>query len=125
MAKEQVERLGVRTPGVLTPVQHLSGGNQQKVLVGKLLVTRPEVLILDEPTRGVDVGAKAEIHRLIVELARQGIGVLMISSDLAEVLALADRVLVMRDGGLAGELDRAQATEEAVMRLAVGGAASA
>jgi len=88
-------------------------------------VTRPEVLILDEPTRGVDVGAKAEIHRLIRELARQGIGVLMISSDLAEVLALADRVLVMRDGGLAGELDRAQATEEAVMRLAVGGAASA
>lgn len=125
MAKEQVERLGVRTPGVLTPVQHLSGGNQQKVLVGKLLVTRPEVLILDEPTRGVDVGAKAEIHRLIVELARQGIGVLMISSDLSEVLALADRVLVMRDGRLAGELDRAQATEEAVMRLAVGGAASA
>lgn len=125
MAKEQVERLGVRTPGISTPVQHLSGGNQQKVLVGKLLVTRPEVLILDEPTRGVDVGAKAEIHRLIVELARQGIGVLMISSDLSEVLALADRVLVMRDGRLAGELDRAQATEEAVMRLAVGGAASA
>lgn len=125
LAQEQVRRLAVRTPGTDTPVQQLSGGNQQKVLVGKFLVTRPKVLILDEPTRGVDVGAKAEIHRLIGELAREGMAVLVISSDLPEVLALADRILVMSDGRLAGELDRARASEEAVMRLAVGGAAYA
>lgn len=125
LAEEQVKRLAVRTPGTETRVQHLSGGNQQKVLVGKFLVTRPQVLILDEPTRGVDVGAKAEIHRLIGQLARDGMAVIVISSDLPEVLALADRILVMSDGRLVGELDRAEASEESVMRLAVGGAVHA
>lgn len=124
LAGRQVDRLQVRTPGISTPVQHLSGGNQQKVLVGKFLVSKPRVLILDEPTRGVDVGAKAEIHRLIGQLAEQGMAVLMISSDLPEVLALADRILVMREGRLAGELSRAEATEESVMRLAVGTSAT-
>lgn len=120
LAQAQVERLGVKGPGIDAPARSLSGGNQQKVLVGKFLAARPELLILDEPTRGVDVGAKAEIHRLIVDLAEQGLGILMISSELPEVLALADRVLVMREGRVAAEFDRAQATEEAIMAAAVG-----
>lgn len=120
LADEQVRRLQVRTTGVSALVENLSGGNQQKVLVSKFLVTRPRVLILDEPSRGVDVGAKAEIHRLIGELADQGMAVLMISSDLPEVLTLADRIVVMRDGRTAGELSREEATEESIMRLAVG-----
>lgn len=120
LAQEQVQRLRVKANSVSQPAQSLSGGNQQKVLVGKFLVTQPKVLILDEPTRGVDVGAKAEIHRLIGELAEQGIAVLMISSDLPEVLALADRVVVMRDGRVAGELSRSEMSEEAIMHLAVG-----
>ncbi|MBO8141192.1 MAG: sugar ABC transporter ATP-binding protein [Firmicutes bacterium] len=120
LARRQVERLQVKTPSVNSAVQNLSGGNQQKVLVGKFLIARPKVLILDEPTRGVDVGAKAEIHRLIVDLAAQGMAVLVISSDLPEVLALADRVIVMRAGQVAGELSRDEATEESIMRLAVG-----
>ena len=120
IAQEQVRRLRVKANSVTQAAKSLSGGNQQKVLVGKFLVTRPQVLILDEPTRGVDVGAKAEIHRLIGELAAQGMAVLMISSDLPEVLALADRVVVMRDGRVAGELSRSEMSEEAIMRLAVG-----
>lgn len=120
LAAAQVERLGVKGPGLRAPVQSLSGGNQQKVLVGKFLVARPRLLILDEPTRGVDVGAKAEIHRLILDLAEQGLGILMISSELPEVLALADRVLVMREGEIAAEFDRAAASEEAIMAAAVG-----
>ena len=96
----------------------LSGGNQQKVLIAKWVATTPRVLLLDEPTRGVDVGAKAEIHRKIQQLASEGLAVLVVSSDLPEVLTLADRVLVMREGRLRGELPGAQATEEAVMHLA-------
>ena len=96
----------------------LSGGNQQKVLIAKWVATAPRVLLLDEPTRGVDVGAKAEIHRKIQQLASEGLAVLVVSSDLPEVLTLADRVLVMREGRLRGELPGAQATEEAVMHLA-------
>ena len=96
----------------------LSGGNQQKVLIAKWVATTPRVLLLDEPTRGVDVGAKAEIHRKIQQLASEGLAVLVVSSDLPEVLTLADRVLVMREGRLRGELPGAEATEEAVMHLA-------
>jgi ABC-type sugar transport system ATPase subunit len=96
----------------------LSGGNQQKVLIAKWVATTPRVLLLDEPTRGVDVGAKAEIHRKIQQLASEGLAVLVVSSDLPEVLTLADRVLVMREGRRRGELPGADATEEAVMHLA-------
>ena len=88
------------------PVAELSGGNQQKVVLSKWLMSKPRIMILDEPTRGVDVGAKAEVHRLIGALAAQGIAMLMISSELPEVLAMSDRVLVMREGRLVAELDR-------------------
>jgi len=100
----------------------LSGGNQQKVVLGKWLVRPPRLIILDEPTRGIDVGAKAEIYRLLVELARAGTSILLISSEMEEVLGLSHRVGVMHDGRLAGVLDRAKATQEAVIRLATGGA---
>ena len=122
LAQQQVERLQVRTESVDKPVEQLSGGNQQKVLVGKYLLTRPKVLILDEPTRGVDVGAKAEIHRLVAELAGQGLGILLISSELPEVLSLADRILVLHEGRLVEELARDEATEERIMMAAVGSA---
>ena len=102
------------------PVGELSGGNQQKVSLAKWLLTQPRVLILDEPTRGIDIGAKAEVHRLMGELAAQGIAILMISSDLPEVLALSDRVLVMREGRLTGEFSRDEATQENIMAAATG-----
>ena len=100
----------------------LSGGNQQKVALGRWLATGPRILLLDEPTQGIDVGAKAEIYRLIEELAGQGLALLMISSELPEVLGLSDRVGVMHEGRLAGILTREQATPEAVMALALGDA---
>jgi ABC-type sugar transport system ATPase subunit len=100
----------------------LSGGNQQKVVLGKWLVSRPRLIILDEPTRGIDVGAKAEIYRLLVDLVRAGSSMLLISSEMEEVLGLSHRVGVMHDGRLAGVLDRAQATQQTVIRLATGGA---
>ena len=99
----------------------LSGGNQQKIVLAKWLATRPRLIILDEPTRGIDVGAKAEIHRLLVELARSGTSILLISSEMEEVLGLSHRVGVMHDGRLAGVLGRSEATQEAVIRLATGG----
>jgi ribose transport system ATP-binding protein len=116
-----IERLRVRTPSPQQPVALLSGGNQQKVVYGKWLAREPKVLILDEPTRGVDVGAKAEIYALIDELAGRGVAVWMITSDMEELLGMADRVVVMHEGRLAGELDRDRLTEENVMRLATGG----
>jgi ribose transport system ATP-binding protein len=122
-AAAMCERLNVRTPNIRQTVGLLSGGNQQKVVLARWLYRGPRVLILDEPTRGVDVGAKSEIYAIMDELARQGIVVLMISSDLEEVLGMSDRVLVMHEGRLAGELPRSELSEEAVMRLATGGAA--
>jgi ribose transport system ATP-binding protein len=107
-------------PGLDAEVVTLSGGNQQKVVLGKWLLTRPRVLLLDEPTRGVDVGAKAEIYKLVRALADDGHAVLMASSDLPEIVRLADRVLVLREGRLAGELTRAEASEHAILQLAVG-----
>ena len=115
-------RLNVRTPSVQQVVGLLSGGNQQKVVLAKWLSRTPRLLILDEPTRGIDVGAKTEIYGLMDGLAGQGLGILMISSDLEEILGMSDRVLVMHEGSLAGELSRAELTEEAVMHLATGGA---
>jgi ribose transport system ATP-binding protein len=96
----------------------LSGGNQQKVVLAKWLLANPKILIVDEPTRGIDVGAKSEVHTLLRELSSQGTAVIVISSDLLEVLAVADRVLVMREGRISGELRGREATEEKVMRLA-------
>lgn len=120
-----VSRLRVRTPSFRQRTGLLSGGNQQKVLLAKWLAVQPAVLIVDEPTRGVDIGTKAEIYTLFDELVREGIAILVISSDLPEVLALADRILIMRHGRLSGELTRAEATEEKVMHLAaIGSAAS-
>ena len=100
------------------PIINLSGGNQQKVLIARWLMTKPRILILDEPTRGIDVGAKAEIHKLITELAGQGVAILMISSELPEVLGMSDRVLVMHEGHMTGILDRKDANQVSVMELA-------
>ena len=113
-------RLAIRAPSVDLAVAKLSGGNQQKVMLSKWLNTNPAILILDEPTRGVDVGSKAEVHAIIGELAAEGIGVIVISSDLPEVLALSDRVLVMREGRQMAILDRAEADQELVMTAAMG-----
>jgi rhamnose transport system ATP-binding protein len=113
-------RLAIRAPSVDLPVSKLSGGNQQKVMLSKWLNTNPSILILDEPTRGVDVGSKAEVHAIIGELAAEGIGVIVISSDLPEVLALSDRVLVMREGRQMTILDGAEADPETVMNAAMG-----
>lgn len=116
--EDMVRRLRVKTPGLYEPIENLSGGNQQKVLVGRWLLTAPRILILDEPTRGIDVGAKAEIHRLIGELAQQGVAILMISSELPEVLGISDRVMVMHEGRVTGILNRAEANQVSVMELA-------
>ena len=114
MAEEGVLRFGVKTSSVDEIAGRLSGGNQQKIVLGKWLANNPKLLILDEPTRGIDVGAKAEIHRLMGELAGAGVAILMISSELPEVLGMSDRVLVMREGRLVAEFDRARATSETV-----------
>ena len=117
VSNARVSELFIKTDGLAARVETLSGGNQQKVVIGKWLTTKPKVLIVDEPTQGVDVGAKAQVHRLLRELAGNGFGVLMISSDLPEVLSLSHRILVMRQGKIAGELPGG-ATAEDVMRLA-------
>jgi rhamnose transport system ATP-binding protein len=125
LASEGVKRFSVKTSSLEQIAGKLSGGNQQKIVLGKWLANRPKLLILDEPTRGIDVGAKAEIHRLMGELAAQGLAILMISSELPEVLGMSDRVLVMREGRLVAEFDRAAATFEAVGAAMMGGASSA
>jgi len=115
-----VNALQVRTPSIEQKVLNLSGGNQQKVVIAKWLALRPKILIMDEPTRGVDIGAKAEVHGLMHQLAADGVAILMISSELPEIIYMSDRILVMRQGRIAGELTRAEATQEAVMALATG-----
>jgi rhamnose transport system ATP-binding protein len=122
LARETVVRFGVRTSGIEQVVGRLSGGNQQKIVLGKWLAAKPRVLILDEPTRGIDVGAKAEIHRLMGELAGRGLAILMISSELPEVLGMSDRVLTMREGRIVAEFTRAEATQERVAAAMMGGA---
>jgi rhamnose transport system ATP-binding protein len=116
---QQLTRLQVKSDGVRRPAATLSGGNQQKLVLGKWLASRPRVLILDEPTRGIDVGAKSQFHHLIRQLAEQGLAILLISSDLPELLALSDRVVVMRQGQCVGEYSRAEATPEKVLKLAL------
>ena len=112
------DALRVKTPDMHERVENLSGGNQQKVLIGRWLLTKPKILILDEPTRGIDVGAKAEIHKLITRLAGEGVAVIMISSEMPEVLGMSDRIMVMHEGRVTGFLDRAEADQVKIMELA-------
>jgi ribose transport system ATP-binding protein len=121
-AAEMRRRLAIKSGDLEQRVVTLSGGNQQKVVLGKWLAQRPRVLLLDEPTRGIDVVAKEEVYRLIESLAAEGMAILMISSELQEIIGISDRVLVMHEGRLAGELKREQLSEEAVMQLATGSA---
>jgi inositol transport system ATP-binding protein len=118
LAEGMAAKLRVKTPNLHETVENLSGGNQQKLLIARWLLTKPRILILDEPTRGIDVGAKSEIHRLITGLAAEGVAVLMISSELPEVLGMSDRIMVMHEGHVSGFLDRAEATQVKIMDLA-------
>ncbi|MGK6316652.1 sugar ABC transporter ATP-binding protein [Neorhizobium sp. DT-125] len=120
-AQRMIKMLQIKTPNTEMIVENLSGGNQQKIVLAKWLLGDLKLLILDEPTRGIDVGSKSEIHKLMTEFARQGLAILMISSELPEVLGMSDRVVVMSEGRVAGELTRGEATQESVMRLATGG----
>jgi ribose transport system ATP-binding protein len=116
-----LQTMRVRYSRLGQPISHLSGGNQQKIVLARWLMShRPKLLILDEPTRGIDVGAKAELYKLIVELADQGAGILLASSDMNELLNLSHRVLVFRQGEIVGELDREELEQEAILRLAMG-----
>jgi ribose transport system ATP-binding protein len=122
LTRDTISRMQIRTPSPRQTTGLLSGGNQQKVVLGKWLARRPKVLICDEPTRGVDVGAKSEIYALLDRLACEGVAILMISSDLEEIIGMSDRVLVLHEGRFAGALPRTALSEEAVMHLATGGA---
>ncbi|EAC5558559.1 sugar ABC transporter ATP-binding protein, partial [Listeria monocytogenes] len=115
------ERLRIKTMSAQNLASELSGGNQQKVVLAKWIGVGPKVLILDEPTRGVDVGAKREIYQLMNELAERGIAILMVSSDLPEVLGVSDRIIVLHEGKISGELSRQEATQEKIMTYATGG----
>jgi ABC-type sugar transport system ATPase subunit len=114
------DRLRVKTSSLAAPVSSMSGGNQQKVVIAKWLARGGRLLIVDEPTRGVDVGAKAAIHHLLDELASQGVAIMLISSELPEVIGVSSRIMVMREGKVVGEVPRAQATQEKVLRLMAG-----
>ena len=118
--KEEKSRLDIKSPSMYQLIKLLSGGNQQKVLVSRWLLTSPDILILDEPTRGIDVGAKAEIHRLMSKLAQEGKAIIMISSELPEILGMSDRILVMHEGRVGGIFERKEATQESIMQAATG-----
>ena len=113
-----IKAMRIKTPNSSTKIRSLSGGNQQKVILGRWLLTEPEILLLDEPTRGIDVGAKYEIYQLIIELASKGKAVIMVSSEMPELLGICSRILVMSGGRLAGELSAEEATQEEIMKLA-------
>ncbi len=115
-----MKKLRIQTPSLVRLVKYLSGGNQQKVVLAKWLATRSKIFILDEPTRGIDVGAKQEIHRLIDEMVKEGIPILMISSELPEILGMSDRVYVMHEGRISAEYSRGEATQEKILRSAMG-----
>jgi len=117
---EQARDLAIKAPNLEIPVSSLSGGNQQKVVIAKWLMSNPKVLMMDDPTRGVDVGAKFEIYKLMNELAEQGVSIIMTSSDLEEVLGMSDRIMVMHEGKSQGTLDIAEATQEKIMAMATG-----
>ena len=113
-----IDAMAVKTPNDRTAISNLSGGNQQKVIIGRWLLNEPEILMMDEPTRGIDVGAKYEIYQLIIDLANRGKTVLMVSSEMPELLGVCDRILVMSGGRLAGEVDAKTTSQEEIMRLA-------
>ena len=118
LVEDNVKKMNIKTPSSKTLIQSLSGGNQQKVLIGRWLANAPDVLILDEPTRGIDVGAKYEIYCIIAELAKQGKSIIMISSEMGELIGMSDRIMVMCDGRLTGTIDGKDATQESIMNLA-------
>src|SRR5207245_11007496 len=118
LAEGAVQRFGVRTSGIDSPITSLSGGNQQKAIISRWLLTRPKVLLLDDPTRGVDVGAKAELYRLMDQLCRDGLGIVVTSSELPELLTLCDRILVLCEGRLTAEFAATEATEQGIMEAA-------
>jgi D-xylose transport system ATP-binding protein len=120
LVENYVAQLGVKAPGIDTSVETLSGGNQQKVILGKWLNASPTIFILDEPTRGIDIGAKVEIYKLLDRLAGEGVAIIMVSSELPEVLGMSDRILVMREGAIVAEFSREEATREAIMEYATG-----
>lgn len=120
VSQQYIDDLGVRTPSARQRVQNLSGGNQQKVVIAKWLTLNPKVLILDEPTRGIDVGAKSEIYKLMHQLSNQGVGIIMISSELPEIMGVSDRILVMHEGRITGEFNPDQVTQEDIMQAATG-----
>ena len=120
LTAEMTEKMRIKTPSSRQVVRFLSGGNQQKVVIGKWLAMKPKILLLDEPTRGIDIGAKQEIYALMEELADQGVAILFVSSEMEEILGMSDRALVMHEGKFTGELKRDELTEEAVMQLATG-----
>jgi ribose transport system ATP-binding protein len=119
-AAAMIDLMRIKTSSDRQVVRYLSGGNQQKVVLGKWLCLEPKLLLLDEPTRGIDVGAKEEIYKLMDELARRGVAILFASSEMEEIIGLSDRALVMHEGRLVGELPRTELTEESIMRLATG-----
>lgn len=113
-----IDSMSVKTPSQKTPIGSLSGGNQQKVILGRWLLTEPEILMLDEPTRGIDVGAKYEIYQLMIDLAKKGKGIIMISSEMPELLGVTDRILVMSNGRVGGIVDTRKTNQEEILRLA-------
>jgi ABC-type sugar transport system ATPase subunit len=119
LAEEYLQKLSIKAGSTGTVVNNLSGGNQQKVSIAKALVAQPQILIMDEPTRGVDVGAKSEIHRIIDELVKRGIAIILISSDLPEILGMSDRIYVMKKGQIVGEMPRQEASQEKILKLAL------
>jgi ABC-type sugar transport system ATPase subunit len=121
IARQFIEKLQIRTPSMRQLVRNLSGGNQQKVIIARWLTLKPRILILDEPTRGIDVATKAEIHALMNDLAKEGVAVMVISSDLPEVLGVSDRILVMRSGKVTAEFSRQEATQDNIMHAATTG----
>ena len=125
ISDKMIAQMRIKTPSADQVVRYLSGGNQQKVVLGKWLAMKPKILFLDEPTRGIDVGAKAEIYTLMEELAATGVAILFVSSEMEEILGMSDRTLVMHEGQLTGELQRSELSEEAIMQLATGNVAEA
>lgn len=120
IALEYVKKLNIKTPSIQHFVRNLSGGNQQKVIIARWLMTEPKIMLLDEPTHGIDVGAKAEIYRLMRELTCQGVSILLISSELSEIMLMSDRIIVMRDGEICGVMRREEVDEESIMKYATG-----
>jgi L-arabinose transport system ATP-binding protein len=119
LCEKGIRDFNIKTPSMNQQVIKLSGGNQQKIILARWLASNPKVLILDEPTKGIDVGAKSEVYKLICNIAKQGIGIIVISSELPEVIGLCDRIMVMNQGRVAGEVERSEATEETILRYAM------